>query len=75
LEQPNGMTDSIHKPTLLCLYEALREADGAPRIHSETNWVGPFCRWVSKVKIWFADGFSVSQSLASRLRELAREIG
>jgi len=21
------------------------------------NWVGPLCRWVSKVKIWFADGF------------------
>ena len=39
LEQPSGMTDTTHKPTLLCLYEALREADGAPRIHGETNWV------------------------------------
>jgi len=38
------------------LYEALSEADGAPRIHNQTNWVGPFYRWESKVEIWFADG-------------------
>ena len=30
LEQPNRMTDIVpHKPTQSCLYEALREADGA----------------------------------------------
>ena len=44
------------------MYEALREADGAPRIHGETNWVGPFYRWESKVEIWFADGFGLWHS-------------
>jgi len=44
------------------LYEALREADGVPRIHRETNWVGPFCRWESKVKIWFVVSLVLCQN-------------
>ena len=30
-----------------------------PRIHGETNWVGPFYRCVSKVKFWFAERFGL----------------
>jgi hypothetical protein len=44
------------------LYEALCEPVGNPWIHERTNWVGSFCRWESKVKIWFADGFVLWQS-------------
>jgi len=45
------------------------------RNNTENFCVGPFCRCESKVKIWFADGFSVSQTLASRCREPTKEIG
>ena len=31
-------------------------------IISGKNWFGPLCRWESKLKIWFADGFVCWQS-------------
>ena len=43
------------------MYEVPCEPVGNPRIHNQTNWVGPFCRWESKVKIWFADGLVLWQ--------------
>ena len=43
------------------------------RNNTENFCVGPFCRWESKVKIWFADGFVLWQPflrLISGIRRL-----
>ena len=52
----------LSEPTSSCLYDPLYEPVENPKIHNQMNWVGPFCRWESKVKILFADGFGLWQS-------------
>ena len=47
---------------LMCVYEPLCEPVGYPYYYDGKDRFGPFCRWESKVEIWFADGFVLWQS-------------